>query len=235
MQSPIALSTRDASPRAELQPLELLSFEIDPTEVTVRNDGHTVIYTFQWPNGQSIVARGGPLEGEFQLDSIHFHWGAASGRGAEHVIDERRREMEVHMVFYSRKYESFQQAKTQTDGLAVLAFIFTTSASAPKYGWIPALNEVQQAGASYTLPNPSVFNIQQLIGTSRRPYFCYRGSLTVAPYHETVNWVVHERELLISEDQLDMFRSLRAADGTFLRENHRPLQTSNDRTVFYYR
>ncbi|XP_055617851.1 carbonic anhydrase 13-like isoform X2 [Toxorhynchites rutilus septentrionalis] len=211
MQSPIALSTRDASPRAELQPLELLSFEIDPTEVTVRNDGHTVIYTFQWPNGQSIVARGGPLEGEFQLDSIHFHWGAASGRGAEHVIDERRREMEVHMVFYSR------------------------NASAPKYGWIPALNEVQQAGASYTLPNPSVFNIQQLIGTSRRPYFCYRGSLTVAPYHETVNWVVHERELLISEDQLDMFRSLRAADGTFLRENHRPLQTSNDRTVFYYR
>lgn len=173
--------------------------------------------------------------GEFQFDSLHFHWGANSERGAEHVIDGRRFAMEVHLVFFNRRYESFQQAQTERNGLAVLGIMLTNSSDAPNYGWVPALNEVQQAGTSYTLPDPTVFNIQQFIGTNRRPYFYYHGSLTTPPCYETVNWIVQKRVLLISEEQLNVFRSLRDENGDLLVDNFRQLQRTNGRPIFYYR
>ncbi|XP_055643282.1 carbonic anhydrase 2-like [Toxorhynchites rutilus septentrionalis] len=235
MQSPIALSTQSAFPGMEFLPLELSTYEMDPTQVMVRNDGYTAIYSFQFPDNQPIIARGGVLMGEFQFDSLHFHWGANSDRGTEHVIDGGRYAMEVHLVFFNRRYESIEQAQTQRNGLAVLGLMLTNSSDAPNYGWVPALNEIQQAETSYTLPDPTVFNIRQFIGPDRRPYFNYHGSLTTPPCYESVNWLVQKKVLLISEEQLNVFRSLRDADGNQLVDNFRSLQPINGRPIVYYR
>ncbi|EAT37074.1 AAEL010894-PA [Aedes aegypti] len=239
MQSPIPLSAMTARPGFETQPLEIANYQLDPTQVIVNNDGKLAIYRFEFPGGENVTIRGGPLQGIFQFDSLHFHWGAASDRGSEHVIDSmtgrKRFAMEMHLVFFNQIYGSFQEAAPSENGLAVLGIFFTNSTQEPDYGWIPALNEVRTAGTQYTLPDPSVFNIKGLIGARRRPYFSYHGSLTTPVCYETVSWLVQRKPLQISEAQLDTFRSLRDSDGEPLVDNFRSLQPVNDRPIFLYR
>ncbi|XP_058839288.1 carbonic anhydrase 7-like [Topomyia yanbarensis] len=234
-QSPIALSSTKSMPAVEKRPLELLGYQEDPIQVIVTNNGHSALFTFQFPCDEAIIERGGPLPGEFQFDSLHFHWGANSKRGAEHVIKGRRYAMEMHLVFFNRQYDSFMEARTEQNGLSVLGIFFDKSCVAPDYGWIAALSKVRPAGASYALPDPSVFNIKELIGQNRRPYFYYHGSLTSPPFFETVCWIVQKTPLPISEAQLKMFRSLRNNSGEPLVDNYRELQDSNRRPVFRYR
>ncbi|KXJ69582.1 hypothetical protein RP20_CCG026510 [Aedes albopictus] len=239
MQSPIPLSAMTARPGLEAQPLELTNYQLDPTQVTVINDGKLAIYRFQFPDGANVTARGGPLQGIFQFDSLHFHWGAASNRGSEHVIDSfmgrKRYAMEMHLVFFNQQYGSLDNAAPLENGLAVLGIFFTNSTEQPDYGWIPPLIEVQTAGTDYVLPDPTVFNIKGLIGARRRPYFSYHGSLTTPPCYETVTWMVQRKPLPISEAQLDTFRMLRMPNGEPLVDNFRTLQDVNDRPIFLYR
>ncbi|XP_065076572.1 carbonic anhydrase 2-like [Ochlerotatus camptorhynchus] len=235
MQSPIPLSSMTARPGLEMQQLEFTNYQLDPTQVMVTNDGHTAVYSFEFPDGQNFTARGGPLQGTFQFDSLHFHWGASSDRGAEHVVDRRRYAMEMHLVFFNQQYGSLSNAETMENGLFVLGIFLTNSTTEPNYGWLPALNQVQTAGTSYTLPDPTVFNIKQLIGARRRPYFSYHGSLTTPPCYETVSWIVQRKPLPISEAQLNTFRSLRKDNGEPLVDNFRMLQDINGRQIFLYR
>ncbi|XP_058456654.1 carbonic anhydrase 2-like [Malaya genurostris] len=233
-QSPIALDTYATVLGVERRPLELLGYQENPSQVVVTNNGYLAVYTFEYPNGQVITARGGPLRGTFQFDSLHFHWGEDSDRGAEHVVDGRRYAMEMHLVFYNTMYGSFMGARNQTNGLAVLGIFFNSTNTDVNYGWIPALSEVRTAGTSYTLPDPTVFNIKGLIGARRRPYYSYHGSLTTPPCFETVTWLVQRKPLPISEEQLDYFRSLRDGNGNPLVDNYRELQPINGRTVYFY-
>ncbi|XP_053698470.1 uncharacterized protein LOC128745420 [Sabethes cyaneus] len=235
MQSPIEISTMRTTPAMERRPLELINYQEDPSQVTVTNDGHTSVYSFEFPNGQVVTERGGPLKDVYQFASLHFHWGANSARGSEHVLDGRRYAMEMHLVFFNQKYGSFLEARNQSDGLSVLGIFLTNSTTEPNYGWIDALNEVQTAGTSYTLPDPTVFNIKGVIGSRRRPYFSYPGSLTTPPCFESVTWIVQRKTLPISERQLNVFRSLRDANGNPLVDNYREVQPLNGRTVYYYR
>ncbi|XP_055523480.1 carbonic anhydrase 2-like [Wyeomyia smithii] len=235
MQSPIALSTARSILTMERTPLQLMNYQLDPSQVTVTNDGHTSVYSFEFPNGQVVTKQGGPLKEEYQFQSLHFHWGANSARGSEHTLDGRRYAMEMHLVFFNRKYGDFLAARNQSDGLSVLGIFLTNSTTEPDYGWISALNEVQNAGDSYVLPDPTVFNIKGLIGARRRPYFSYHGSLTTPPCFESVTWIVQRKTLPISERQLNVFRSLRDSNGNPLVDNYRELQNLNGRSVFYYR
>ncbi|XP_062535627.1 carbonic anhydrase 2-like [Armigeres subalbatus] len=239
MQSPIPLSAFTARPGYESQPLELTNYQMDPRQVTVTNDGKLAIYRFEFPGDANVTIQGGPLRNIFQFDSLHFHWGATSERGSEHVIDSygrrRRYSMEMHLVFFNQQYDSFETAAPLENGLAVLGIFLSNSTTEPDYGWIPALNEVQTAGTTYTLPDPTVFNIKKLIGARRRPYFSYNGSLTTPPCYESVNWLVQRNYLPISEDQLNVFRSLRKENGEPLVDNYRNLQPVNDRPIFLYR
>ncbi|XP_058812796.1 carbonic anhydrase 7-like [Topomyia yanbarensis] len=234
-QSPIPLLSAGSLPPAGIQPLEFLGYEQDPIHVSVINDGHTVVFMFQYPYTQHIIAQGGPLRGRFRFASLHFHWGASSERGAEHVVDGFRYSMEMHLVFFNEMYGSFLEARDQPNGLSVLGVFFHSMPTGVYYGWVPALGMVQYPKTSFALPDPSVFNIQELIGSMREPYFSYRGSLTTPPCSETVTWIVQKRPLAISEEQLGFFRMLQDEHGQPMVDNYRALQHANGRIPNLYR
>ncbi|XP_055586533.1 carbonic anhydrase 2-like [Uranotaenia lowii] len=235
-QSPIRLDTRSSYPLTETRPLTLEGYAEDPTQVAVTNDGKTATYGFQYANGRPIVARGGPLQGNFSFASLHFHWGSRSSRGAEHVVDNRTYAMEMHLVFFNQRYGTFENAQNRTNGLAVLGIFFVSdSGSNPDYRWIDALSQVQNAPSTYTLPDPTAFNIKGLIGSRRRPYFSYQGSLTTPPCYQTVTWMVQRKPLPITENQLNAFRSLKQKNGEPLVDNYRKPQPLNGRRVSLYR
>lgn len=79
-------------------------------------------------NGDFIpYVRGAKLPGEFEVESVHFHWGDKNNRGAEHVINDIRYTMEMHIVHRNTKYASLADALEFADGAAVLGFFFNVS------------------------------------------------------------------------------------------------------------
>lgn len=67
---------------------------------------------------------GAKLPGEFEVESIHFHWGDKNNRGAEHVVNDIRYTMEMHIVHRNRKYSNLTEALGYTDGVAVMGFFY---------------------------------------------------------------------------------------------------------------
>ncbi|XP_058835137.1 carbonic anhydrase 2-like [Topomyia yanbarensis] len=231
-QSPIDLRTQKAITTIDTIRLRLVRYNLNPTEVTVTNDGCSAIYRFKYESNQKFIARNGTLgRTNYEFVRLQFHWGETSDRGSEHVTNGRRYSMEMQLVFFNQKYDSFQDARAYTDGLAVLSIFFNSSTAERDYGWIKALNQVRRAGTTYTLPDPTVFNIYDLIGANRYPYFTYFGSLTTRPCSQAVTWIVHTVALPITERQLNVFRSLRKFNRMILVDNYRPLQNATRRKL----
>lgn len=58
--------------------MKFKNFAIPPLTTTIGNDGHTIRIAFQW-DGDGPIIRGGPLQREYKLAEIHFHWGLNNG------------------------------------------------------------------------------------------------------------------------------------------------------------
>lgn len=79
-------------------------------------------------NGEFMpYIRGAKLPGEFEVEGIHFHWGDKNNRGAEHVVNDIRYTMEMHIVHRNKKYKTLTEALDYADGGAVLGFFFNVS------------------------------------------------------------------------------------------------------------
>ncbi|KAL1392850.1 hypothetical protein pipiens_003115 [Culex pipiens pipiens] len=226
-QSPIDLDTSIAKNVTEQKRLQLVNAAVNPTKVTVKNNGITVAFALTYPPSKQLVLRGGPLEGEFKFAGLHFHW------GCEHSEDHQRYPMEMHLVFYNQDYKTVDEAQFQENGLAVLGYFFANSTKAKNQRWIDSLQSIKKTGSSYTFVHPQYMNIANLVGSDLRPYFSYDGSLTTPPCYETVSWIVHREPLLITNKQLKLFQSLRGKFG-YMRDNYRPIQMLNEREITLY-
>lgn len=61
------------------------------------------------------------MDGEYQLEQFHCHWGKTDDVGSEHTIDGKSFAGELHLVHWNRtKYKSFADAAQYPDGLCVL-------------------------------------------------------------------------------------------------------------------
>jgi len=51
-----------------------------------------------------------------------LHWGKLDLPGSEHTVNGKQYFGELHIVHWNLKYDSFETAIHQTDGLAVMGF-----------------------------------------------------------------------------------------------------------------
>lgn len=70
---------------------------------------------------------GGPLHGDYEFSQFHFHWGDNDTFGSEDLIDGRSFPMELHVVFFNKRYVDAKHAMQYPDGLCVLAFFYDVS------------------------------------------------------------------------------------------------------------
>lgn len=72
--------------------------------------------------GPRPTITGGLLDGVYEAQSVHFHWGAPGGaKGSEHTVNGYRYDVEIHIVHKNMKYGNAEEAMQHRDGLAVLA------------------------------------------------------------------------------------------------------------------
>jgi len=167
---------------------------------------------------------GGPLDGDYKLIQLHFHWGANDSVGSEHTINGQRFPLEMHLV---------NKHAFNPNDLAVAGFLFQISpVDNPNLkGITDNLKKIREAESESEVTD---FSVQDLISAaSQGPYFNYRGSLTTPPCSEIVNWIIFDTKIPISSAQLNQFRLTKGDDGVAVVDNFRPTQALNGRKVKY--
>lgn len=229
-QSPIDIM-EDSTEEANYEAFEFINYDKTPSSMTLSNNGHTAQVGITSDPMPTI--RGGGLPATYQFLQYHFHWGGESNQGSEHLLSGKAYPMEVHLVHWNKNYADVVEALGMSDGLAVLGFMFTISPNPnPLYATVvDHLKEIKYAGNSTAITTP--LPLKDYIGADTENFFRYEGSLTTPTCNEAVVWTVFKREIGISEEQMEEFRSLFEADmKTNIVDNFRPVQGLNGRTVY---
>ncbi|XP_063227597.1 carbonic anhydrase 2-like [Bacillus rossius redtenbacheri] len=235
-QSPVDLDARAVLPMEALQPLLWSNYWVPPSNMSLANNGHTVMLSASWepPLLQPAIS-GGPLAGDYVFEQLHFHWGPEDSVGSEHTVNNLSFPMEMHAVHYKRDYGSFQEALRHRDGVAVVAFLFVAGErDNPALGRLvtPMQALKRRAGSGSVVERP--FPLALLKPRRDAEYVTYSGSLTTPPCSEVVTWIIGTAPLRVSRGQLSVFRDL-SSSGSMDEFNYRPVQPLNHRLMFLFR
>ncbi|XP_071056360.1 carbonic anhydrase-like isoform X2 [Onthophagus taurus] len=234
-QSPIALPLPcDADFKINFPPFKFSksSYEV-PQNVTVTRESYTVKVEFA--NSYKIRVTGLQKDTYYVLTQVHFHWGDNNLIGSEHSMNGSFYSMEIHAVFYNAYYGSFTDAQTKPDGLMVFTYFAkvvpktSTSQSSTMDSIANAIKLLTQRDIT-KVKVKKPFSFAKFFPILQDNYVAYHGSLTTPPCYESVTFIVFEKPLEISAENMAAFRGLYAVEpGT--RNNFRPLQPRNGRKI----
>uniref|UniRef100_A0A8C5RB80 Carbonic anhydrase n=1 Tax=Laticauda laticaudata TaxID=8630 RepID=A0A8C5RB80_LATLA len=164
---------------------------------------------------KKMTLGGGGFPQPYQAAQLHLHWGSGHTRpGSEHTVDGHRYAGEIHVVHYSSRFKSFQEAASEPGGLAVLAAFLQVSRFLGE--------DTAVAG----------FDVAKLLPYDLGRYFRYNGSLTTPPCYQTVNWTVFNQTVRLSQEQISVLEeTLQGDDEEPIQNNFRLLQGLYGRTV----
>ncbi|XP_005404102.1 PREDICTED: carbonic anhydrase 6 [Chinchilla lanigera] len=235
-QSPINLQRQKVRFNPALTALHLTGYGDDQAgQFSMTNNGHTVQISL--PSSMRLAA---PDGAEYAAVQMHYHWGGASAElsGSEHTVDGMRRVIEIHVVHYNVKYESYDVAKDAPDGLAVLAaFVEVEDYAENTYysSFISHLANIKHPGQSTVLSDLTVLD---MLPEDLVHYYSYWGSLTTPPCTENVRWFVLEDSVKLSRAQVwKIENSLLTHHNRTLHNGYRKAQPLHGRVVeanFYH-
>lgn len=143
---------------------------------------------------------------DYELKQFHYHG------SSEHQINGTYSPLEVHFVH-----------KATDNAIAVVGVLFESGTSNPlleKY-----LSHFPIKEGNYKATGEKI-NLSSLM-PDNKSYYSYKGSLTTPPCSETVNWFVLQNKLTATSAQLSGFQ-------TILKNNYRPIQALNGRTIYKF-
>ncbi|OQV21526.1 putative Carbonic anhydrase 2 [Hypsibius exemplaris] len=238
-QSPIMIKSNLLNLNDNLRQLNMVNYDEMPIDEkwTLVNNGHSVQFTAVFEDIPRL--QGGKLGAAYDFMQFHFHWGSDDSRGSEHLIDGKSFPLELHIV-HRKVHESEAQALNDSTGVAVLGVVFrVVEASQAKSDYSSHLDAMVAAVKKVRIPLKPLttvipgFDLDDLIPDIVQ-YYRYLGSLTTPPCSEVVQWSVLKEPLLITKEQLNVFRALRGNSGGLIEDNYRPLQKVNSRPVSLY-
>lgn len=223
-QSPINIVTEDTF-NTDIGELKFIRYDF-AFECKITNNGHSVQLQL---SGVPVHLEGANLKSTYILEQIHFHW------PAEHTVDNNRDALELHFVHYKEQYGNTSAASKHENGIAVVATLFELD-SEDNMEITPILKATELIsngiGKSAEL-NESKFIPSLFLPKDHTTYYHYDGSLTTPGCQETVMWYILTEKLSVSEQQLNVFKSVETSNGT-LSFNYRPTQAIGERTIYHH-
>lgn len=178
--------------------LPVVNPDYEEVPIELFNNGHTI--EFEYEGGSYLTLNGQ----SYELLQFHFH------AGSEHTIRGKQYPLEVHLV----------HRHAATNQLAVIGVFFTKGRPNPFLdnfmGHLPHDEDDHYSSEHHV-------DAEDLL-PANRSYFTYSGSLTTPPCSEIVTWIVMEKPVFASEEQLDAFADI-------LHDNYRPVQPINGRVI----
>lgn len=225
------------------------------------SNGHTIQFypdcdgtkdSGQLDNPQAATyITGGPLgDVKYHFWQFHFHWGSDSTDGSENTVDGVRNAAEVHFVHVKEDYiDAPTDALADPEGLAVLAiFIEGAAPDTADTAWFDpiataalAIADAVANGDPYNtqIRNSTGFNLNQMVQKINPSfkadfnYWHFEGSLTTPTCNEAAHFIVSERALAITDDQMATFFGVTDSSGAALTNTFREVQDDNCRKVSY--
>jgi len=186
-QSPINLYNR------HLEKLPTDSFEFsynlqnNGTSYNLVNNGHSIQFNFPKESNNTFVHDGI----KYNLVQFHFH------SPSEHHIENHHYPFEIHFVHTSE--DQYKNTKIHVVGL------FAKVGEGDKFidQFIPYLDYLEKVGSSVKVNQFILPDLNELFNEQA---WNYEGSLTTPPCSEGVNWIVSNKVLTISLEQLLAFQ-----------------------------
>ena len=213
------------------------------TSFYMQNDGHSIQLSLLESESKKLqISYDSEGKHLYQFFRVHFHWGATNDGGSEHrVKGSSNYVMEMHVVHWSLKYESLEQALEAVEdpeSVSVIGVFVELCKAKQESAFGQILKHVETVG---NLPSEESALIAQPL--SLRPFFpkksldhfSYQGSLTSPGCAEAVKWTVMEESICINQEELDAFRKVQTHESRPLDRNHRPVQAVGDRQIHFHR
>lgn len=152
-----------------------------PGPLLIHNNGHSVSMSIPKDTLGKMEKLpyifGGKLRNEYEAEGLHFHWGDKNNRGSEHVLNDIRYPMEMHIIHRNTKYKTVAEALGFEDGLCVLGFFYQIQEheSPELVNIVKNISFIEDYNSSILLN--STFSLHSLIGdidTDR--FYTYRGN-----------------------------------------------------------
>ncbi|XP_034240166.1 carbonic anhydrase-related protein 10-like, partial [Thrips palmi] len=176
------------------------------------NTGHGAVLALDNSTRRALNVTGGPLAYKYQLHEVHVRYGLVDAVGSEHLVDGRAFPAEIQIFgFNSDLYVNFSDATHKAQGLVALSVLLQVGdLSNPELRILTdQLDRVQFRGDSVPVTRISIHGL--LPNTSS--YMTYDGSATMPGCHETVTWIVFNKPIYITKQQLLSLRRL--MQGTY--------------------
>ncbi|KAH8332345.1 hypothetical protein KR074_001457, partial [Drosophila pseudoananassae] len=206
--------------------------------LVITNNGHTANMVIPLTkDGERPYINGGLLPGDFEVQSVHFHWGSRNSKGSEHAINYERYDVEMHIVHKNTKYANMSDATLNPDGLAVLGVMMraVNRLSTRNHGLNKIFNQlprIVEYNSNATITG--TLNVGQLLGNIvTGEFYTYNGSLTTPDCAEAVTWNVFSDVLDFPQRQIAKLYNLNDSRKRPLINNYRSIQDTNDRAIYY--
>jgi carbonic anhydrase len=175
-----------------------ISFDYQPSPLSVVNNGHTI--QVNYAQGSTVSINGE----KYLLLQFHFH------TPSEHEINDRASAMELHLVH-----------RNEAGKLAVVGVMLNEGKSNPLIAEI--WKQIPDVGETKTVSD-RLINVANLL-PSNKAYYSYAGSLTTPPCSEGVSWNIFVEPITVSEEQIETFAKIYQVDARPLQPiNNRVVQ-----------
>ncbi len=108
----------------------------------------------------------------------------------------------MHLVHYNQKYGTVTNARDRDDGLAVVT-VFLRLFPFDNYALTPIINTLPLITNFNTTTNFfGPLSLNSLLPVDRTRFYRYNGSLTTPPCSQTVTFLIYEKPIDISKNQV---------------------------------
>ncbi|XP_076318790.1 carbonic anhydrase-related protein 10-like [Tachypleus tridentatus] len=233
-QSPI-----DIDPTVLLFDPYLRLIQVDKLRIsgTIKNTGHSIIFEADtMPSVAKINITGGPLSYKYRFHEIHIHYGKVDSRGSEHSISGYAFPAELQMIGYnSDLYPNMTEALRlhKNQGLVGVSVMLQSGdlSNAELRILTNQLDKIRYRGQKAHISHLSV---RELLPETDF-YITYEGSTTLPGCYETITWIIMNKPIYITKQQLYALRKLKQGDEKKtkapLADNYRPAQPLNHRVL----
>ncbi|XP_026468372.1 carbonic anhydrase-related protein 10-like isoform X2 [Ctenocephalides felis] len=211
-QSPVNLEPDKLLFDPNLRPLHIDKHRISGS---ILNTGHSVIFSADNesnPGGigggaPHVNLTGGPLSYRYRFQEIHIHYGLHDQFGSEHSVGGYSFPAEIQIYGYnSQLYTNFTEALSRAQGIVGVSLLLQLGdLSNPELRILTEqLDKIQFGGDEAPVRRLS---IRGLLPDTEQ-YMTYEGSTTAPACHETVTWIVINKPIYITKQQLHGLRRL---------------------------
>nr|XP_027232444.1 LOW QUALITY PROTEIN: carbonic anhydrase-related protein 10-like [Penaeus vannamei] len=230
-QSPVNIE-----PRKLVYDPHLRHVHVDKHRVSgsLHNTGQSVIFRVEKGSKHHVNITGGPLVYKYRFQDLYIHFGAANHQGSEHQINGAAFPAEIQLYgFNADLYRNMTEARMGSNGIVGLSIMVQVGEEGNEELRIlsSGFNKVVYRGMKWPVKHLSLAGLLP----DTHHYMTYDGSTTHPGCWETSTWLVMNKPIYITKQELYALRQLMQGDQALpkarMANNFRPVKALHHRTV----